>query len=50
MSWFCRDDNNNNNNNNRVKWNKEVNKVVMACFYRSEPFDEEGKYITRYRN
>ena len=33
----------------RVKWNKEVNKVVMACFYRSKPFDEKGKPIWGYR-
>ena len=26
----------------RMKWNKEINKVVMECFYRSKPFDEEG--------
>ena len=32
-----------------VKWNKEVNKVVMECFYRSKPFDEEGKPIREYR-
>ena len=25
----------------RMKWNKEVNMVVMECFYRSKPFDEE---------
>ena len=24
----------------RMKWNKEVNKVIMECFYRSKPFDE----------
>ena len=33
----------------RMKWNKEVNKVVMECFYRSKPFDEEGKPIRGYR-
>ena len=33
----------------RMKWNKEVNKVVMECFYRSRPFDEEGKPIRGYR-
>ena len=27
----------------RIKWNKEVNKVVMEYFYRSKPFDEERK-------
>ena len=25
----------------RMKWNKEVNTVVMECFYRSRPFDEK---------
>ena len=33
----------------RMKWNKEVNKVVMKCFYRSKPFDEEGKPVRGYR-
>ena len=33
----------------RTKWNKEVNKVVMECFYRSKPFDENGKPIRGYR-
>ena len=33
----------------RMRWNKEVNKVVMECFYRSKPFDEEGKPIWGYR-
>lgn len=33
----------------RMKWSKEVNKVVMECFYRSRPFDEEGKPIRGYR-
>lgn len=33
----------------RVKWDKEVNKVVMECFYRSKPFNEEGKPIRGYR-
>ena len=27
----------------RMKWNKKVNKVVMKCFYKSRPFDKEGK-------
>ena len=49
------DNNNNNNNNNngnnnnqvtaRMKWNKEVCKVVMECFYRRKPYDEEGKPV-----
>ena len=34
----------------RMKWNKEGNKVVIECFYRSRPFDEEGKSIREYRN
>ena len=33
----------------RVKWNKAVGKVVMECFKRSKPFDEEGKPIAGYR-
>ena len=33
----------------RMKWNKEVNKIVMECFYRSKPFDEEGKPVRGYR-
>ena len=33
----------------RVMWKKEVNKVVMEYFYRSKPFDEEGKPIREYR-
>lgn len=33
----------------RMRWNKEVNKVVMECFYRSNPFDEEGRPIRGYR-
>ena len=33
----------------RMKWDKEVNKVVMECFYRSRPFNEEGKPIRGYR-
>ena len=32
-----------------MKWNKEVNKVVMECFYRSKAFDEEGKPVRGYR-
>ena len=33
----------------RMKWNKEVNKVVMECFYRTKPFDEERKSVRGYR-
>ena len=33
----------------RMRWNKEVNKVVVECFYRSKPFDEEAKPVRGYR-
>ena len=33
----------------RMKWDKEVNKVVMECFYRSKPFSEEGKPVGGFR-
>ena len=33
----------------RMKWNKEVNKVLTECFYRSKLFDKEGKPIRGYR-
>ena len=33
----------------RIIWNKEVNKVVMECFCRSKPFDEEEKPVREYR-
>ena len=33
----------------RIKWNKEVNKAVVECFYRSKPFDKEGKPVRGYR-
>ena len=33
----------------RKRWSKEVNKVVMECFYRSKPSDEEGRPIRGYR-
>ena len=26
----------------RIRWNKQVNIVVMECFYRSRPFNENG--------
>ena len=32
-----------------MKWNMEVNTVAMECFYRSKPFDEEGKPVRGYR-
>ena len=31
-----------------MKWNKEVNKVVMECFCVSKPFNEEGKPVRGY--
>ena len=33
----------------KAKWNKKIKKVVMECFYRSKPFDEEGKPIRGHR-
>ena len=33
----------------RIKWNKEVNKVVMKCFHRNKLFDEEEKPVRGYR-
>ena len=33
----------------RTKWSKNVNKIVMECFFRSKPFDDNGKPIRRYR-
>ena len=33
----------------RMRWNKQVNKVAMECFYRSNPFNEEGRPIRGYR-
>ena len=33
----------------RMKWNKEVNKVVMECFYTIRPFDEVGIKKIEYR-
>ena len=33
----------------RMKWNQEVNKVVMERFYRSKPFNKEGKPVRSYR-
>ena len=33
----------------RMRWGKEVNKVVMECFYRSKLSDEEDRPIRRYR-
>ena len=33
----------------RMKWNKEVNNVVMECYYRGRPVDERGVPIRGYR-
>ena len=33
----------------RTKWSKTVNMIVMECFFRSRPFDDEGKPIREYR-
>ena len=33
----------------RTKWSKTVNMIVMECFFRSRPFDDEGKPIRGYR-
>ena len=33
----------------RTKWEKEVNKVVMECYFRSKPVDENGVPIRGYR-
>ena len=29
----------------RTKWSKSVNKIVVECFFRSKPFDDDGKTI-----
>ena len=33
----------------RTKRSKSVNKIVMECFFRSKPFDDDGKPIRGYR-
>ena len=33
----------------RTKWSKNVNKIVMECFFRSKPFDDDSKSIRGYR-
>ena len=33
----------------RTKWSKNVNKIVMECFFRSKSFDDDGKPIRGYR-
>ena len=32
----------------RDKWNKEMNKVVMECYFRSQKADENGIPLRRY--
>ena len=34
----------------RLKWSKNVKKIIMECFFRSKPFDNDGKPIRGYRN
>ena len=33
----------------RKNWSKQVNIVVMECYYRSNPFDEKGVLLKEYR-
>ena len=33
----------------RTKWSKNVSKIVMECFFRSKPFDDDGKPIRGYK-
>ena len=33
----------------RTKWSNNTNKVVMECFFRSKPFDDDVKPIRRNR-
>ena len=33
----------------RTKWSRNVNKIVMDCFFRSKTFDDDGKTIRGYR-
>ena len=33
----------------RTEWSKNVDKIVMECFFRSKPFDDDGKPIREYR-
>ena len=33
----------------RKKWSKEVNIVVMECYYRSNPIDDNGAPLKRYQ-
>ena len=33
----------------RTKWSKNVNKIVIECFFRIKLFDDDGKSIRGYR-
>ena len=33
----------------RTKWSKNVNKIVMKCFFSRKSFDDDGKPIRGYR-
>ena len=33
----------------RTKWSNNLNKIVIYCFFRSKPFDDDGKPIRGYR-
>ena len=33
----------------RIKWSKNMNKIVMECFFRSKPSDDGGKLIRGHR-
>ena len=33
----------------RMKWSKDVNKVVMRCYLKSDPVNENGAPIRGYR-
>ena len=33
----------------RTKWSKNMDKIVTKCFFRSKPFDDDGKPIRGYR-
>ena len=33
----------------RIRWSKEINKVVMECYYLSKPVDENGRPVRGYR-
>ena len=33
----------------RLKWSKEANKVVLECYFRGKPVNENGVPLRRYR-